>query len=79
MSIPFRLSFSYWTYFFYGELSVRCHVWPIWLSSQGLSEVEIGDILAFERIFIVVVSLIVAHYSDRTGHRRKILILLPSA
>jgi PPP family 3-phenylpropionic acid transporter len=49
--------------------------WPIWLSSQGLSEVEIGDLLAFERIFIVAVSLIVAHYSDRTGHRRKILIL----
>ncbi|MED5572814.1 MAG: MFS transporter [Pseudomonadota bacterium] len=73
MSIPFRLSFSYWTYFFYGGLSMPW--WPIWLSSQGLSEVEIGDLLAFERIFIVVVSLIVAHYSDRTGHRRKILIL----
>jgi len=73
MSIPFRLSFSYWTYFFYGGLSMPW--WPIWLSSQGLSEVEIGDLLAFERIFIVAVSLIVAHYSDRTGHRRKILIL----
>lgn len=73
MTVPFRLSFSYWTYFFYGGLSMPW--WPVWLSSRGLSEVEIGDLLAFERIAMVVVSLLVAHFSDRTGHRRRVLIL----
>lgn len=73
ISVPFRLSFSYWTYFFYGGLSMPW--WPVWLSSRGLSEVQIGDLLAFERLFIVAASLAVAHFSDRTGHRRRILIL----
>jgi PPP family 3-phenylpropionic acid transporter len=40
-----------------------------------LSEIQIGDLLAFERLFIVAASLAVAHFSDRTGHRRRILIL----
>lgn len=72
-SLPFRLSFSYWTYFFYGGLSMPW--WPVWLSSRGLTVVEIGDLLAFERIIIVAASLVVAHFSDRTGHRRMILVL----
>ena len=73
MSIPFRLSASYWTYFFYGGISMPW--WPVWLSSRGLSEVEIADLLAFERLVIVAASLVVAHYADRTGHRRRILLL----
>ena len=73
MSIPFRLSVSYWAYFFYGGISMPW--WPVWLSSRGLSEVEIADLLAFERLIIVAASLVVAHYADRTGHRRRILIL----
>ena len=66
ISIPFRLSVSYWAYFFYGGISMPW--WPVWLSSRGLSEVEIADPLAFERLIIVAASLVVAHYADRTVH-----------
>ncbi len=73
MSFRLGLSASYWTYFFYGGISMPW--WPVWLSSRGLSEVEIADLLAFERLVIVAASLVVAHYADRTGHRRRILLI----
>ena len=49
--------------------------WPVWLSSRGLTDVEIADLLAFERLIIVAASLTVAHFADKTGHRRKFLIM----
>jgi PPP family 3-phenylpropionic acid transporter len=72
IGVPARLSFSYGAYFFYGGLSMPW--WPVWLSSRGLDNVEIAGLLAYERWIIVVASLILAHFSDRTGHRRKFLI-----
>ena len=73
MSIPFRLSFSYGAYFFYGGISMPW--WPVWLEGRGLDEVQIAELLAFERWIIVVASLVLAQLSDRTGHRRTILVL----
>lgn len=72
MSIPFRLSFSYGAYFFYGGLSMPW--WPVWLSGRGLTDVQIAELLSFERWIIVAASLFMAQLSDRTGHRRLILI-----
>ncbi len=76
MPLAARLSVSYGAFFFYGGLSMPW--WPIWLSSRGLDEIQIADLMAFERWIIVFASLVLAQLSDRTGHRRRFLVLFSS-
>jgi PPP family 3-phenylpropionic acid transporter len=53
--------------------------WPVWLESRGLDAVEIGLLIAVGRWVIVIASPIIAQFADRSGERRRPLIVLAVA
>ncbi len=74
MPLAFRLALSYAAFFFF--IGLLMPWWPVWLQSRGLDAVEIGILIAAGRWAVVLTSPLAAQIADRTGERRRMLILL---
>ncbi len=75
MSAPgARLAFAYAALFLFAGLALP--FWPVWLESHGLGAVEIGFVLAIGRWIVILASPLLARLADRSGERRRPLILL---
>lgn len=74
MSPAIRLSALYGGIFLI--LGIIMPFWPVWLKAKGLSPSEIGIVLAAGSAFRVLVSPLVANVCDRTGERKRPIVLL---
>ena len=72
--IQARLALYYAALF--GANGVFLPFWPVWLSSRGLSAVEIGIIFACTSAARVVTTPLVAQIADRRGDRKPLIVLL---
>lgn len=65
---------------FYGAsfavLGIMLPFWPVWLASRGLDPSEIGLVLALLTAIRIVATPAVAHYADRIGERRRVIVWL---
>lgn len=65
---------------FYGAsfavLGIMLPFWPVWLVSRGLDASEIGLVLALLTAIRIVATPAVAHYADRIGERRRVIVVL---
>ncbi len=50
--------------------------WPVWLASKGLDAVEIGMLIATGRWVVIAASPLIAQLADRSGERRRPMIIL---
>ena len=68
---------------FYGAsfavLGIMLPFWPVWLASRGLDPSEIGLVLALLTAIRIVATPAVAHYADRIGERRRVIVGLAAA
>jgi MFS transporter, PPP family, 3-phenylpropionic acid transporter len=72
--LSWRLAGFYGVYFILiGFVSA---FWPLWLKDRGISETEIGIILASGVFAKVFVSPTIAHLADRRGERKGLMIVL---
>jgi PPP family 3-phenylpropionic acid transporter len=71
---PLRLSFYFGGIFL--ALGIMGPFWPLWLQDRGLGSEEIGIIFALGTLARVVATPHFARAADRTGERRRILVLL---
>ncbi len=69
-----RLAFFYGAVFAF--IGILVPFWPVWLASRGLGSVEIGIVLAVIMATRVVANPVVAHYADRLGERRRLIVLM---
>jgi len=75
--IAARLSFYYAMSF--TMIGLHIAFWPVWLQSRGLNARDIGIILALSLGVKVIVNPLLAHLADRTGERKRIIIMLSLA
>jgi MFS transporter, PPP family, 3-phenylpropionic acid transporter len=73
-------SFIFNTYYvaLYAPIAVMISFFPLWLQSQGLTEVDVGLCLSLGSILAIVANPIVGAIADRTGQRERLLIILGS-
>jgi PPP family 3-phenylpropionic acid transporter len=72
--ISVRLATYYATSFM--MLGVHLVFWPIWLTGRGLSPPEIGTLLALGIASKLIANPIIAHFADKYGQRKKIIVAL---
>ncbi|OHC83942.1 MAG: hypothetical protein A3G73_07040 [Rhodospirillales bacterium RIFCSPLOWO2_12_FULL_67_15] len=69
-----RLSFFYAAFFVF--VGIHMPFWPVWLAAKGIDAAGIALILATGIGIKVVVNPLVAHFADRSGARRSIMLAL---
>lgn len=72
-----RLALFYAAVFLF--VGVSLPFWPVWLTAKGLSATEIGLLITAGTWVRIAAPPIAAHFSDRRGRRRAVLILLAGA
>ncbi len=72
--VSLRLAFYYAAFF--AVVGISMPYWPVWLESRGLDPVDIGIVLAVGRWASIVTTPMVAQFADRSGERKRLLILL---
>lgn len=73
----FRLSFFYAAFFVFS--GIHLPFWPVWLASKNIQPEEISAILAAGIGAKIIVNPIVAQIADRSGDRRRIMLILMAA
>jgi PPP family 3-phenylpropionic acid transporter len=73
-AIPLRLSLYYAAFFCVA--GVLLPFWPVWLASKGMAATEIGTVLALGIGIKVLSAPLAAHIADRTGERRRLILVL---
>ena len=53
--------------------------WPVWLDARGLTGAEIGALLAASTVSRILAAPLVARVADRTGERKRLIVLLIGA
>ncbi len=69
-----RLSFFYAAFFVFA--GIHLPFWPVWLSAKGIDAEGIALILATGIVIKIAVNPLVAHFADRSGARRTIMLAL---
>lgn len=69
-----RLSFFYVAFFVFG--GIHMPFWPVWLAAKGIDAAGIALILSTGIGVKVVVNPLIAHFADRSGARRSIMLAL---
>lgn len=69
-----RLSFFYAAFFMFA--GIHLPFWPVWLAAKGIDAAGIAFILAAGIGIKVVVNPVIAHFADRSGARRSIMLAL---
>lgn len=72
--MTFRLSLFYAAIFLVIGLLVP--FWPVWLESRGMTETEIGVLLAAAMLMRAASNPLVAQAADRHGSRRRMIVIL---
>ena len=72
-----RLSFFYAAFFIFG--GIHLPFWPVWLAAKGIETTEIAAIIAAGIAVKVLVNPIIAHFADRSGKRKSIMLTLAAA
>jgi PPP family 3-phenylpropionic acid transporter len=72
--LAFRLSLYYGVLFV--AVGIYTPFWPLWLESRGLDAVEIGIVSAAGIAAKALSGPVVAHWADRSGERRRIMLTL---
>lgn len=72
-----RLALFYVAVFLF--VGVSLPFWPVWLTARGLSATEIGLLITAGAWVRIAAPPIAAHFADRRGRRRGVLILLAGA
>jgi PPP family 3-phenylpropionic acid transporter len=67
-----RLSFYYAAFFVFAGIYMP--FWPVWLAAKGIDAAGIAFVLATGIGIKVVVNPLVAHFADRSGARRPIML-----
>ena len=66
--------------FFYAAIfamiGIHLPFWPVWLVAKGLSPTEIGGVFAASVGIKIISNPLIAHFADRQGKRRPIMIVL---
>ena len=57
-------------------IGIMMPFWPVWLEAKGLSPTQIGMVIAAGSVIRVFMSPLIARIADRTGERRRPLIVL---
>ena len=60
----------------FAMVGVHMPFWPVWLKAQGLDAGEIGIVLSAGIIAKILANPLAAHLADRSGERRRPMILL---
>ncbi len=74
MTMPTRLAVYYGASFM--MLGIHLVFWPIWLESRGLNAADIGTILAAGIASKLIANPFIAHFADRLGQRRALILTL---
>jgi PPP family 3-phenylpropionic acid transporter len=65
---------------FYGAVfaagGIQLPFWPVWLAAHGIGGTEIGVVLAAAMVARIVAAPLVARLADRTGERKRLIVLL---
>ena len=69
-----RLSIFYAAFFVFA--GVHLPFWPVWLAAKGIDAEGIAFILAAGIVIKVAVNPLIAHFADRSGARRSIMLAL---
>lgn len=69
-----RLSFFYAAFFVFA--GIHMPFWPVWLAAKGIDAAGIALILAAGIGVKVIVNPLIAHFADRSGGRRSIMLAL---
>ncbi len=72
-----RLALFYAAAFLF--VGVSLPFWPVWLSARGLSATEIGFLITAGTWVRIAAPPMAAHFADRSGRRRPVLVLLAAA
>ncbi|MFO1154030.1 MAG: MFS transporter [Rhodospirillales bacterium] len=72
--MAFRLSLLYAAFF--AVTGVQQPFWPVWLQAAGLSAADIGLVLSVSIGIKVLSAPAVAHAADRSGERKRLIVLL---
>jgi len=72
--VAIRLSLFYASVF--TMIGLHIAFWPVWLKSKGLDASQIGLVLAFSLGIKVIVNPLLAHLADRSGERKRLIIVL---
>jgi len=73
----FRLGLFYAAFFLIiGNLAA---FWPVWMTHRGLGPAEIGMVMAAASICKALANPVLAHAADRSGERRRWIMLLAAA
>lgn len=70
--IAVRLSFFYASLF--AVIGIHLPFWPVWLKAKGLGPKEIAVVLAVSIGVKVIGNPAVAHFADRSGERRRLIV-----
>lgn len=71
--MSFRLSIYFAAMFLF--VGIQMPFWPVWLTSRGLSPVEIGTVLSLSAWMRAAVQPFIAHMADRRGERKRVICL----
>jgi PPP family 3-phenylpropionic acid transporter len=69
-----RLSFFYAAFFVFA--GIHLPFWPVWLAAKDIDAEGIAFILAAGIVVKVMVNPLIAHFADRSGARRSIMLAL---
>ncbi|MBM3581922.1 MAG: 3-phenylpropionate MFS transporter [Alphaproteobacteria bacterium] len=69
-----RLSFFYAAFFVFA--GIHLPFWPVWLAAKGIDAEGIALIIAAGIVVKVAVNPLIAHFADRSGARRPIMLAL---
>jgi len=72
-----RLALFYAAAFLF--IGVSLPFWPVWLSARGLSATEIGLLITAGTWVRIAAPPLAAHFADRSGRRRPVLVVLAAA
>lgn len=64
---------------FFAVIGVQQPFWPVWLESHGLGATEIGVALALSIGIKAMSAPLAAHFADRSGERRRLVLVLACA
>ena len=76
-AVAIRLALFYAAVFLF--VGVALPFWPVWLTAKGLSATEIGLTITAGAWVRIAAPALAAHFADRRGRRRGVLILLAGA